>query len=183
MCLQSAMAGIETVNFQSKEDLLRVLKGVIVEAPDGEIEAKVPVVRVVQNDLDGGDGKSDGGVQINSLSLGGKYGAQMFLGKAAAADSKLTVSTNVFNVNASYVSYEVQLFNKTDKKVLATSGMKRLQKKQDSIEETVKFSYKLTKDDLGDEIYVRWVQISTDSISRDLYVDNVSVVSEGVTPK
>ena len=86
-------------------------------------------------------------------------------------------------MNASYVSYEVQLFNKTDKKVLATSGMKRLQKKQDSIEETVKFSYKLTKDDLGDEIYVRWVQISTDSISRDLYVDNVSVVSEGVTPK
>ncbi len=187
-CSQSALAEIKTLKVDKKNDLKEVMTGysIVGEGESEKVEtegSEVPQIKTVQNDPEGGDGKSDGGVKINSMTTGGQFGAQMLLGKAGEKNGKLSLSTHVFNVNSSYVKYEVQFYNKTDKKVLATSGVKMLEPKKKVLDETIKLDYKLTKDDLGDEIFVRWVQLSTDSTARDIYVDNVSVVASEVEAK
>ena len=80
-----------------------------------------------------------------------------------------------FNKNKSYVKYSVQIYNATDKRVLASSLEATLNPKDETTEKTVKLEYKTTAEDKGDTLELRWLQLSTDSTARDLYVDNVKV--------
>ncbi|MEJ6571016.1 MAG: hypothetical protein QNL01_13605 [Akkermansiaceae bacterium] len=167
-----AHAEINTVNLTKKNPLSAAMKPAAFEG-----EASAPDLAPIQGDPDGGDGAADGCVKINSTGKGGFFGATLTLGTADSADKTIEISTHVFNVNTSYVKYSVQVYNVTDKRVLASSPMEVLDKKKVT-EKTVKLQYKTTAEDKGDTLELRWVQHSTDSTARDLYVDNVKVTAK-----
>jgi hypothetical protein len=165
-------AKIKAVDLTKKNPLAAAMKPTVFE---GEVSA--PDLASFQGDPDGGDGVADGCVKINSTGTGGVIGATLALGTVDAADETIDISTHVFNRNSSYVKYSVEIYNVTDKRVLATSPTETLDKKKDT-EKTVKLQYKTTAEDKGDTLELRWVQHSTDSTARDLFVDNVKVTAK-----
>ncbi len=168
----TANAEIKTIDLTKKNPLAAAMKPAVFEG-----EASAPDLASFQGDPDGGDGVADGCVKINSTGTGGVIGATLALGTADAADKIIDISTHVFNKNSSYVKYSVQIYNVSDKRVLASSPMEVLDKKKGT-EKTVKLQYKTTAEDKGDALELRWVQHSTDSTARDLFVDNVKVTAK-----
>ena len=167
-----AHAEINAVNLTKKNPLAAAMKPAVFE---GEVSA--PDLASFQGDPDGGDGVADGCVKINSTGTGGVIGATLALGISDTEGKTIDISTHVFNRNSSYVKYSVQVYNVTDKRVLASSPMEVLDKKKGT-EKTVKLQYKTTAEDAGDTLELRWVQHSTDSTARDLFVDNVKVTAK-----
>ena len=165
-----AQAEIQALHLSKKNDLAAALKAVVFEG-----ENTLPAIVPIQGDPDGGDGASDGCVKINSTATGGVIGAKIVLGTVDAADKTIHINTHLFNKNKSYVKYSVQIYNATDKRVLASSPEATLNPKDETTEKTVKLEYKTTAEDKGDTLELRWLQLSTDSTARDLYVDNVKV--------
>jgi len=168
-CL-SAQAQLTAINLTKKNDLAASIKGAVYEG-----EASVPLVVPFQGDPDGGDGAADGCVKINSVTKGGKFGATVALGTVDKVDQTISVSTHLFNRNTSYVKYTLQVYNVTDKKVVASTPEEVFNPKKETTEKTVKLDYKTTAEDKGDVLELRFVQLSTDSTARDLFVDNLKV--------
>lgn len=166
----SAHAEITAIKSTKKNDLAKLIKAAVFEG-----DATAPEIVPIQGDPDGGDGVSDGCVKVNSTSTGGLNGATAALGTVDAADQLISLSTHVFNKNSSYVKYSVQFYNTTDKRVLASSPQASLNPKDNSTEKTVTLEYRTTAEDQGDTIEIRWIQHSTDSTARDLYIDNFQV--------
>ena len=92
-----------------------------------------------------------------------------------AAEKTISISTHLFNKNKSFVKYSVQIYNSTDKRVVASSPEDMFNPKKETTEKTVKLEYKTTAEDKGDTFELRWVQHCTDSTGRDLYIDNFKV--------
>ena len=166
----TSIAKIPAVHLTKKNDLAKFLVGAVFEG-----ESTAPEVVPIQGDPDGGDGAADGCVKINSLATGGVFGATAKLGTVDAVDKTISITTHLFNKNNSFIKYSVQIYNATDKRVVASFPMDMFNPKKETTEKTVKLEYKTTAEDKGDAIELRWVQHSTDSTSRDLYVDNVKV--------
>lgn len=164
-----AHAEINAINLTKKNPLAAAMKPVVFE---GDVSA--PDLASFQGDPDGGDGVADGCVKINSTGTGGVIGATLVLGTADSEGKTIDVITHLFNRNSSYVKYSVEIYNVTDKRVLVGSPTETLDKKKGT-EKTVKLQYKTTAEDKGDTLELRWIQHSTDSTARDLFVDNVKV--------
>lgn len=170
LAMSAAEAKIKYYNLKKSKDLEKKLQTKVFSG-----KSHKPVIVGISADPDGGDGKRDGSVKVDSQSIGGSFGAFLDLGSVSKPGKRISVTTNIYNINSSYVRCAIVLYNVTDDRVLVQSPVKALDVKLHP-EEEVTLSYVTKEEDMDDNIELRWVQVSNDNTSRDVYIDNVKVV-------
>ncbi len=121
-------------------------------------------------DADNGDGVNDGGIEVDGLSMVQGQGAKYIFDAPMVSNEQLSIKTYVYNVNRSFVSLEVHLYNSTDGTFLASTANKALNN-GDVFEFTL--SYTAAATDAGDQLELIFKRTDNGHIVRDFRIDNV----------
>ena len=87
------------------------------------------------------------------------------LGKVRRKGEYLYVSSRIANPTRSFVTVEFQLYNATDRRILA-QGAPVLLRNSESPPVNLSLEYTATKRDVGDLLVLRWIQTSTENPDR-----------------
>jgi hypothetical protein len=131
------------------------------------------ILSIVTNDLDNTDGIADGAISVNGNTAVSGQGITCTLGGTMQLNDSLLIKTYTYNVNSSYVSFIIQLFNLTDKRVLDSTFVSLAQNNQ-TPRFTV-FNYNALSSDVGDVLEVRYIRTDDGHIARDFVIDNLSI--------
>jgi hypothetical protein len=119
------------------------------------------------------------GVQLKLSGTGGTYGVVKRLGSFQRDGEYVHVSTRISNPTPSFVAVEFQLYNATDKRILAKT-VPVVIRNNESPAVNLGFEYRATKQDVGDNLVLCWVQVSTEHPSRSFCIEQTEVV--GIRP-
>ena len=126
----------------------------------------------VYDDADNGDGVGDGAIFVNGLTAVVGQGASYTFGGTMQSGQSVSISTYTYNRNSSYVNFTVDLYNKTDNKVLKTSATISHLGSVTTPVNTI-LNYTTVASDAGDELQVRYIRNDDGATSRDFAIDNV----------
>lgn len=139
----------------------------------------------VTDDADNGDGMGDGAVYVAGQSVVVGQGAAYTFAGTMQTGQALSISTYTYNRNFSYVYFTVDLYNKTDNKVLKTSSQINILGSDKTPVNTI-LAYTAVASDNGDELQVRYIRKDDGSTSRRFAIDlitlNNNIISSGSCP-
>ena len=126
----------------------------------------------VFDDDDNGDGVGDGAIFVDGQSAVVGQGAAYTFGGTMKLGESINSSTYTYNRGSSYVSFKVELYNKTDNKVLITSSViTHLGNDKNPIKTAL--SYTAVSTDVGDELQARYIRTDNGNTARDFAIDNL----------
>ncbi|MBP8791792.1 MAG: T9SS type A sorting domain-containing protein [Lutibacter sp.] len=133
----------------------------------------------VYDDADNGDGIGDGATVVDGQSAVSGLGAAYTFGGTMQLGEAITISTFTYNRNSSYVNFKIELFNKTDNKVLKTSSEIKIDGNDVTPIYTI-LSYTAVSNDVGDELQARYIRTGTsasaNNTARDFTIDNLKLL-------
>ena len=120
--------------------------------------------------------RAENGVKLKLSGTGGTCGVARRLGKLRRAGEYVYVSTRISNPTTSFVAVEFQLYNATDRRILA-QGSPVVIRNNESPAVNMGLEYRATKRDVGDMLELRWVQVSTEHPSRTFCIEETAVAA------
>lgn len=126
------------------------------------------VLTTIYDDADNGDGALFVDGQSSVIGQGAAY----TFGGTMLANEEITISTFTYNKNSSYVYYNIELYNKTDNRVLQTSSVIQINGNDTTPINTV-LSYTTLAIDAGDELQARYIRTDNGNSARDFAIDNL----------
>jgi hypothetical protein len=119
---------------------------------------------------------SEAGVQLKLSGTGGTYGVAKRLGTLQRAGEYVYASTRISNPTRSFVAVEFQLYNATEKRILA-KGSTVVIRNNESPAVNMGIEYTAVRRDIGDMLELRWVQTSTEHPDRTFCIEQTEVVA------
>jgi len=117
---------------------------------------------------------AESGVKLKLSGTGGTYGVAKRLGTLRRAGEYVYVSTRISNPTPSFVTVEFQLYNATEKRILA-QGAPVVVRNNESPAVNMGIEYTAVKRDVGDMLELRWVQSSTEHPDRSFCIEETGV--------
>ena len=143
------------------------------------------ILSTVTDDADNGDGIGDGAVYVAGQSAVVGQGAAYTFAGTMQTGQAISVSTYTYNRNNSFVKFTVDLYNKTENKVLQTSPTITLLANDITPKNTI-LTYTAVASDNGDELQVRYIRVDDGATARRFAIDvitlNNSITSSGPCP-
>jgi hypothetical protein len=136
-------------------------------APIGNV-----VLSTVFDDADNGDGVGDGATFVDGQTTATGQGAAYTFGGTMQLGESINISTFTYNRNSSYVNFKVELYNKTNNRVLITSVIITING-NDTTPVNTKLSYTAVSADVGDELQARYIRTDNGNTARDFAIDNL----------
>ncbi len=127
----------------------------------------------VFSDANNTDGVADGAIFVDGQSPVVGQGATFTFNGQMANNESFTLQTYTYNVNSSYVRYNVQLFNQTDNAVLDTQ--------QETISGGITtpvlttLTYTASSSDVGDVLQLRYIRTDDGNTARNFVIDNAKL--------
>lgn len=125
----------------------------------------------------GGDGEKDGGLYVNGLSAVVGLGTMYTFGGTATTGETINIVTNTFNSVASFVAFDIQLYNISDG-TITTSTNELILAGSPTVNSVL--SYTATSSDDGDVMALRFVRTDDGNEARDFIIDNASLNSNTI---
>ncbi|TXD46761.1 polysaccharide lyase family 8 super-sandwich domain-containing protein [Polaribacter sp. IC073] len=133
------------------------------------------VITTVTDDADNGDGVGDGATFVDGQSTATGQGAAYTFGGTMQLGESITISTYTYNRNSSYVNLKVELYNKTNSRVLKTSPIIK-HDGNDTTPVNTTLSYTAVSADNGDVLQIRYIRTDNGNTARDFAIDNILLV-------
>ena len=130
----------------------------------------------VFDDLDNGDGVGDGATFVDGQSKNTGQGVFYTFGGTMQTGESINISTFTYNRNSSFVNYKIELYNKTNNRVLKTSSIVTHDGNVTTPINTI-LSYTAISADNGDVLQVRYVRTDDGNMARDFAIDNIFLTS------
>lgn len=130
----------------------------------------------VNDDADNGDGIGDGAVLVDGQSAVMGQGAVYTFGGRMELGQSINISTYTYNRNSSFVSFKVELYNKTDNTVLGNASIVVHNGNDESPVHTV-INYTAKSGDVDDELQARYIRTDNGHIARDFAIDNLIITT------
>jgi len=149
---------------------------------DGDISNKLAYVEGMV--LTGDGVKDDGGLRLNTQNgIQGDEAIGLTVAGTLEEGEEVTFSGSAYNDNTSFSKYNAQLWNVTDDRLLAESGLTLVQAIGHDAYVPVDFeiTYVAVAADEGDTLQLRFVE-SANSTARDVYVDSFELSSVPLDP-
>ncbi|RLD28312.1 MAG: hypothetical protein DRI70_03660, partial [Bacteroidetes bacterium] len=131
------------------------------------------VLSIVTSDGDNGDGVGDGAIFVDGQSTVVGQGITHTFGGTMTSGESISISTYTYNVNVSYVAFNVELYNVNDNNVLATTAV--LITGGDTTPANTVFNYTAVASDVGDTLQVRYIRTDPGNTYRNFAIDNLSL--------
>ncbi len=130
---------------------------------------------IVTSDGDNGDGVGDGAIFVDGQSAVVGQGVTHTFGGAMTLGESIVINTYTYNVNVSYVRFNVELYNVTDNTVLASTASPVLISNSSSPPVLTTLNYTAVASDVGDTLQVRYIRNDPGDTYRNLAIDNLSL--------
>lgn len=124
------------------------------------------------DDGDNGDGVNDGAIYVDGKSVVIGQGVAFTFSDTMIENVVYSVTTNIYNPDASYNKAVISLYNVTDDRELATTAVTNLPAGT-AVELTI--SYAALAIDEGDVFQLRYVDAFDGNTSRNFSIDNASI--------
>ncbi|MCL3779284.1 T9SS type A sorting domain-containing protein [Prolixibacteraceae bacterium JC049] len=125
----------------------------------------------ITTDGDNGDGIADGALFVDGRSKVVGQGVAYTFECSAYIDQGFHINTYVYNPQSSYIRFKIELFNKTDNVVRATTSTTMGAGGGDSFS----MNYIATAEDNGDQMQLRYVRTDDGHTARNFAIDFVTV--------
>lgn len=130
-------------------------------------------ITTVYSDQDNTDGVADGAIFVDGKSAVVGQGVTFtFTGQMTTAQN-LTFTTYTFNVNSSYVRFQVELYNLTDNTSLDSEVITILG--NDPNARLTTLSYNTGNQDAGDILQLRYIRTDDGNTARNFAIDNAKL--------
>lgn len=130
------------------------------------------VLTTVFDDADNGDGVGDGATFVDGKSNNTGQGVAYTFGGTMQSGESINISTFTYNRNSSYVNFKIELYNKTNARVLKTSSI-LTHDGNDTTPINTTLSYTAISADNGDVLQVRYIRTDNGNTARDFAIDNI----------
>ena len=140
---------------------------------EGWTEIGDVAIRKVTNDNDNGDGNGDGAIEVISISSANNVDKGIFytFDCVMVPDQILQIETVIFNTRSSYVVVDLQLYNSTDNRVIASETETILA----ASTKTVSIRYTTEGSDEGDQLQLRYLRNDDGNRVRVFSIDRVTI--------
>lgn len=118
--------------------------------------------------------RAENGVKLQLSGTGGAYGVAKRLGSLQREGEYVFAATRISNPTRSFVTVEFQIYNATEKRVLAQSSPVVI-RNSESPAVNIKLEYAAARRDVGDLLLLRWIQSSTEHPSRSFCIEELVV--------
>ncbi|MDF7823692.1 hypothetical protein P4B35_06670 [Pontiellaceae bacterium B12227] len=123
--------------------------------------------------------RAEKGVKVILSGTGGTCGVVKRLGSFQRKGEYVYVSTRLSNPTPSFVAVEFQLYNASEKRILAKTDPVVI-RNNESPAVNLALEYRAAPQDVGDNLVLCWVQTSTEHPSRSFCIEQTEVV--GIRP-
>ncbi|MDD7887839.1 polysaccharide lyase family 8 super-sandwich domain-containing protein [Flavivirga sp. 57AJ16] len=131
------------------------------------------VLSNVNDDDHNGDGLGDGALLVDGQSAVVGQGVAYTLGGRMELSESINISTYTYNRNSSFVSFKIELYNKTDNAVIGNSSIVEHYGNDATPVNTLLY-YTAASSDEGDELQIRYIRTDNGHIARDFAIDNLT---------
>ena len=140
---------------------------------EGWTEIGDVVIRNVTNDSDNGDGNGDGAIEVVLESAGSDKGVFYTFDCVMVPNQTLQIETVIFNTRSSYVAVDLQLYNSTENRVIASKSEPELIRP--GLTKTVSITYRTIDSDEGDQLQLRYLRNDDGNKVRVFSIDRVTI--------
>ena len=128
---------------------------------------------IVTSDADNTDGLNDGAIFVDGQSVVVGQGVTFTFEGTMINGEVLDLNTYTYNVNNSYVRFDVELFNKTDGTVLTTTNV--FISGNDTVPVNTVLNYTAGSQDVGDSLQLRYIRTDPGDTYRNFAIDNAKL--------
>ena len=141
---------------------------------EGWTEIGDVVIRNVTNDSDNGDGNGDGAIEVVPESAGSDKGVFYTFDCVMVPNQTLQIETVIFNTRSSYVAVDLQLYNSTENRVIASKS-ESIGTDSNNSTKTVSITYRTIDSDEGDQLQLRYLRNDDGNKVRVFSIDRVTI--------